>query len=1341
MSFGHHAGCDGLKPRPPAARRPAPQIALRSSASDTGVEVVNRVLRAEGPKSSSLWTLNGSKATTEAVRAVFARFNISMGNMCQFLPQERISEFAGLSPTKLLRETERVFPSEGLHELHEEMIAMHRDKSTMGKRSEHAEKELALARDERESLESRVATAQERQREKKAVEELKRYLIYLTGVERRKELTDAIKAMDEQVAVQREAKGRRDEVRGRLEERLQSKTGFREAAAAQLKAVGKAAAARERRVDAAKEALLAYNSVHGRLFAAESRRERLQQMVETSEAKVKSLERTLGEHPSQEDLAAARKAANATLEEAAAELAEVRREQHEVRSRRSDAARDAEAAKRVAEDLKKRQMQSLQTIRSRFGRRERAAAVSGFADAILTGRRQNRFKGRVLLPACLELPVWGDDAEQLGAFLDTLMSDLQRTAVVCSHEEDKATVTQWRVFIQGGKAVMGTESGGPGAPLFGEAGASSSAAAAGGGKRPVGFGVTVYAVTDSTDPLASKLSDAESHEVLRNSAEGKAISARAAGRLPMRVTDHLVAAMGRACKTRTGEPMFCGSLYKELADRKCDPLLLRILVDFCGVTDTLVSYHPEAADAIKDDKLRGMLAMQTQMLCPGLRVSVSRGSATGGRLESFMTAVGIGDVARRLCFPRPSNEEVRAATERFKGLEAVLNDAVAAETGLAPRMAEATRAQDDATKAVGAAKAASTARHRSAAEAERARKKLRAERAELERDIGSHKQLLQVAALKAAADLADGLRAHSEAARLLEEQTGPYLATLAAAATRDDETTRLERALQALEVEVAQATDLASKLVDAQTTARALAKEAVARGREAVDTKSEEGAAFRERMKTSAPASPAELRDLIQTKAARLQVAATAGSEEAVLRRYEEAKAKESLLEAELAKLTGGMGDHDLALGKRERAFLRKMRHKVEAIDATFQESFGRMRCRGKVELTMPRDYSQWGLTIFVAYRKDEKVAPLSPSQHSGGERATATMMFLLALQATATVPFRVVDEVNQGMDGSNERAVFAEVQDQCRPSAEAAGADVKPAVASSSSAAAGAAAGDDGEEELPATGEIEIDDEDIVAPVPARHGCQYFVLSPKLLLDLAYEDHCRIHTVFSGAHVYAPEGHVDLRGRVRERLARLDSGASAEGGSRREGSEEDEDEAVRRSSKSRDRRRRSSAAGAAVRCAEETGLLALERRLEAGGMRLAAAPGSRPRAREEDEDGDEYGADACAWAESPGMRGAVSSPDCHASEVLAAMRAALAAHRRAGAAEPAEAEPEAAAVAAAAAAAGPRAAAAASGGPPEEDLVIASLAVRRARKRPADDDADAAAAAGAGLGRKRPVA
>jgi structural maintenance of chromosomes protein 5 len=44
-------------------------------------------------------------------------------------------------------------------------------------------------------------------------------------------------------------------------------------------------------------------------------------------------------------------------------------------------------------------------------------------------------------------------------------------------------------------------------------------------------------------------------------------------------------------------------------------------------------------------------------------------------------------------------------------------------------------------------------------------------------------------------------------------------------------------------------------------------------------------------------------------------------------------------------------------------------------------------------------------------------------------------MLFMLSLQQLTVVPFRVVDEINQGMDANYERAVFQRI---CEESSKA---------------------------------------------------------------------------------------------------------------------------------------------------------------------------------------------------------------------------------------------------------------------------------------------------------------
>jgi chromosome segregation ATPase len=52
----------------------------------------------------------------------------------------------------------------------------------------------------------------------------------------------------------------------------------------------------------------------------------------------------------------------------------------------------------------------------------------------------------------------------------------------------------------------------------------------------------------------------------------------------------------------------------------------------------------------------------------------------------------------------------------------------------------------------------------------------------------------------------------------------------------------------------------------------------------------------------------------------------------------------------------------------------------------------------------------------------------MTAEEQSGGEKSVGTIMYLMALQNQTLCPFRVVDEINQGMDVYNERKVFQRI-------------------------------------------------------------------------------------------------------------------------------------------------------------------------------------------------------------------------------------------------------------------------------------------------------------------------
>lgn len=104
-----------------------------------------------------------------------------------------------------------------------------------------------------------------------------------------------------------------------------------------------------------------------------------------------------------------------------------------------------------------------------------------------------------------------------------------------------------------------------------------------------------------------------------------------------------------------------------------------------------------------------------------------------------------------------------------------------------------------------------------------------------------------------------------------------------------------------------------------------------------------------------------------------------------------------------------------------------------------------------------------------------------------------STIFYLMSLQAMAQAPFRVVDEINQGMDPRNERMVHERMVDiACH-----------------------------------------------------EHTSQYFLITPKLLGGLRYDEGMKILCIASGEHMPIEGSQLDFS-RVLKIKKRLMASASA---------------------------------------------------------------------------------------------------------------------------------------------------------------------------------------------------
>ncbi|MBS7633531.1 AAA family ATPase [Candidatus Bathyarchaeota archaeon] len=92
-------------------------------------------------------------------------------------------------------------------------------------------------------------------------------------------------------------------------------------------------------------------------------------------------------------------------------------------------------------------------------------------------------------------------------------------------------------------------------------------------------------------------------------------------------------------------------------------------------------------------------------------------------------------------------------------------------------------------------------------------------------------------------------------------------------------------------------------------------------------------------------------------------------------------------------------------------------------VNLAYQNILTQTQALGEVKLANEHDIEAAGLEILVGF-KGGKPVPLDAYTQSGGERTTATMSFLLALQQHVRSPFRAVDEYDIHMDPKNREII-----------------------------------------------------------------------------------------------------------------------------------------------------------------------------------------------------------------------------------------------------------------------------------------------------------------------------
>ncbi|KAH8431563.1 DNA repair ATPase SMC5 [Aspergillus melleus] len=236
----------------------------------------------------------------------------------------------------------------------------------------------------------------------------------------------------------------------------------------------------------------------------------------------------------------------------------------------------------------------------------------------------------------------------------------------------------------------------------------------------------------------------------------------------------------------------------------------------------------------------------------------------------------------------------------------------------------------------------------------------------------------------------------------------------------------------------------------------------------------------------------------IDSEKARLEL--TQGGSSNIIKEFEERERQIQRLRGKLEDFQTQLADYEHAINEIRGKWEPQLDALIKSISDAFSDSFARIGCAGQVSLDKAEDepgpdntsggsnFDQWSVQIHVKFRENENLSLLDSHRQSGGERAVSTIFYLMALQSLSASPFRVVDEINQGMDPRNERMVHGRLVDI---------------------ACANGGYNEDGTE--------------------SSGGSQYFLITPKLLSGLVYKPGMRVLCIYSGEHMPKDYGILDF--------------------------------------------------------------------------------------------------------------------------------------------------------------------------------------------------------------------
>lgn len=146
--------------------------------------------------------LSGKSTTQNRVMKFVRGYNIQIDNLCQFLPQDRVVEFAGLSTIELLKETQRAAAPPEVLEHHENLKKLGKALKELTNDFDIDQSQLKQMEDRQAALQQDVERLRERQEVMKKIELLEKakpFMSYSAARRRGKEMKEAFKVAQKEL--------------------------------------------------------------------------------------------------------------------------------------------------------------------------------------------------------------------------------------------------------------------------------------------------------------------------------------------------------------------------------------------------------------------------------------------------------------------------------------------------------------------------------------------------------------------------------------------------------------------------------------------------------------------------------------------------------------------------------------------------------------------------------------------------------------------------------------------------------------------------------------------------------------------------------------------------------------------------------------------------------------------------------------------------------------------------------------------------------------------------------------------------------------------------------------